>query len=455
MPQGRGTAGRRFAGMIASPLMALPVLAAAVVAGCYPNPDALRTSSSGAGGSTTPSGGSTGGGGAMGNAGASGTAGHSGSGGSGAGGALGMGGHVGTGGNSGVGGSGGFVGSGLVLMPDPTGWIAPGSNALGLQGGWYGFSDGIGPDGTTATGGCEMAGHPANACSLLTSPSQTDSGFPNTGGKMCAAGIAARVVNNLTTGLPDYGAIYGASIGFDFNTPGMSAAKGTFNALANSITGIQFDIDVVPSNGLRIEFVTPGTDLGFGGPAYWAATSAYPPSPVFVGTNRIYWADVIAPYGLGLDPTQLVSMDFSIPTTTLSSDSFHFCISNVTLIRDAGPLGRTCTSSTPYPVFCPAANGVPATCWTAGTNCNSTTSCSGVYRSCLGQAPSEYFDCSSNMCLPCSGSFPVGCPARGSVPATCWPANTVCSTVADCGAGDYESCTDSSLIVDCTTLTCN
>jgi hypothetical protein len=286
-------------------------------------------------------------------------------------------------------------------------------------------------------------------------PSPTGVGFPNTGGKMCATGVAARVVNNVSTGALDYGAIYGASIGFDFNTPAMSTTKGTFNAMANTITGIQFDIDVVPSNGLRVELVTPGTDLGFGGPAYWGASQAYPPSPVFVGTNRIYWSDFIAPYGLGLDPTQLVSMDFSVPTSPDSADSFHFCISNVTLIRDSGPVGRVCNQT--FPIYCPAANGVPANCWTAGTNCNTVTSCAGVYHSCFQQAPTDFFDCTTNMCMRCSvtGSFPVGCPARGSVPAQCWPANTACSTVVDCGGGDYESCSDPSFVVDCTTLTCS
>ncbi len=272
---------------------------------------------------------------------------------------------------------------------------------------------------------------------------------------MCATGIAARVVS-LTTGLPDYGAIYGASIRFDFNTSAMSTTKGTFNALANGITGFEFDIDVVPSNGLRIEFVTPGTDLGFGGPAYWGATQGYPSSPVFAGTNRIYWADVIAPYGLGLDPTQLVSMDFSIPTQTMSSDSFHLCISNVTLIRDSGPLGRTCSASTPYPVFCPAANGVGYL-----LDCRHQLQQRHQLLRRLSIVPwsgaERLLRLLGRVCTPCTGNFPVGCPARGSVPATCWPVSSVCSTVADCGAGDYLRRAAIRRLFGrlCTTMTCN
>jgi hypothetical protein len=475
MPLGRGTAGRRLDLLGARPSLvgfALALLAAGVAsAGCFPNADALRpkpSSSSGSGGTAAAVGGSTGSGGIAG------TAGHSGAGGAGAGGngsggnngsggigAPGSGGRVGTGGSApgvggmtaGVGGGAGYVGSGLALTPDPTGFIAAGSNAVGITGSWYAFGDGNGPDGTTVGGACENAGHPPAACSMISSPSLTNPSFPNSAGKMCMTGVAARVVNNASTGQPDFGGIYGVTIGFDFNYPAIAPPKGTFNALAAGITGIEFDIDVVPSNGLRVQFVTPGTDLGPGGPVYWGGSRAFFASPVSVGTNRIYWADVTGPYGLGLDPTKLVSMYFNVPTLTTGADPFHLCISNVTLIRDPEPAGRNCSSQT-FPVYCPGANGAAADCWNAGVNCNSVTSCSGVSKACFGQAQTDYFDCTMNMCLRCSGTLPEGCPALGTVPAGCWPANADCSTLTDCGGGLYESCTDPSLLVDCATLTC-
>ena len=99
----------------------------------------------------------------------------------------------------------------------------------------------------TGGGACELAGHLASACSMITSPSPAGVGFPNTGGKMCMTGVAARVVNNATTGQPDFGGIYGVTIGFDFNYPTIAPPKGTFNALANGVTGIQFDVDLVPT----------------------------------------------------------------------------------------------------------------------------------------------------------------------------------------------------------------
>jgi hypothetical protein len=385
-------------------------------------------------------------------------------------GAPGSGGHVGAGGSTtgaggnvtsaggasgGVGGAAGYVGSGLALTPDATGFIAATSNAFGITGGWYAFGDGYGSDGMTSGGSCELAGHPASACSTITSPSPAGAGFPNTGGKMCMTGVAARVVNNATTGQPDFSSIYGLTIGFDFNYPAIAPPKGTFNALTNGITGIQFDIDLVPANGLRVQFVTPGTDLGPGGPSYWGGSVAFPPSPVFIGTNRIYWQDVTGPYGLGLDPTNLVSMYFNVPTQTASANSFHFCISNVTLIRDSGPVGRVTCDMPTFPVHCPAQNGAPEDCWNAGTNCNTVTSCSGVSDACFGQAQTDYFDCTDNLCHHCSGAGPLACPGLGTVPPQCWQAGIACSTVTDCGGGDYEACSDPSKTVDCATLTCN
>jgi hypothetical protein len=290
---------------------------------------------------------------------------------------------------------------------------------------------------------------------MITSPSPADATFPNTGGKMCVIGVAARVVNNAATGQPDFGNIYGVTIGFDFNYAATAPPKGTFDALAKGITGIQFDVDLVPTNGVRVQFVTPGTDLGSGGPSYWGGSAAFPPSPVFIGTNRIYWQDVTGPYGLGLDPTKLVSMYFNVPTQTASADSFHFCISNVTLIHDSGPVGHvTCTTPT-FPVHCPAQNDAPEDCWNAGTNCNTVTSCSGVSGACFGQAQTDYFDCTDNMCHHCGAAGPLACPGLGTVPPQCWQAGIACSTVTDCGGGDYEACSDPSKTVDCATLTCN
>lgn len=58
---------------------------------------------------------------------------------------------------------------------------------------------------------------------------------------------------------------------------------------------------------------------------------------------------------------------------------------------------------------------------------------------------------SGNSCT--NPSYPVLCPATGSVPASCWSSGTVCSTVADCN-GTYKACSSTNEHVDCNTKTC-
>lgn len=49
---------------------------------------------------------------------------------------------------------------------------------------------------------------------------------------------------------------------------------------------------------------------------------------------------------------------------------------------------------------------------------------------------------------------PVFCPALNGVPATCWPAATVCSTITRCPDGSEQACGNASQWVDCATRMC-
>jgi hypothetical protein len=54
----------------------------------------------------------------------------------------------------------------------------------------------------------------------------------------------------------------------------------------------------------------------------------------------------------------------------------------------------------------------------------------------------------------CRGmNYPVSCPARNGAPASCWSAGTICSTVALCN-GKLRSCTSSSRHYDCVAMRC-
>ena len=224
---------------------------------------------------------------------------------------------------------------GVTITPGPTGLVLGSSNVLGVQGSWYAYSDGMGADGSTATGICEAGGgHAVAQCSTVTTPAVGS--FLNTGGMMCTSGKVAVVIAGVND-LPDYGHITGAGIGLDLNNSGGAVpVRGVFNATAKHVTGVAFDLDIVALPGLRVEFPTPTTDATSVGAAYWGATSAFPGSPVVAGTNVIRWADVRIPSAVApaFDPTMIESVLFHVPTTVTAAGPYSFCVSNLRLLTN-------------------------------------------------------------------------------------------------------------------------
>jgi len=224
---------------------------------------------------------------------------------------------------------------GVTITPGPTGLVLGSSNTLGVQGPWYAYGDGVGADGTAATGICEMrGGHLAAACSMIATPAIGS--FPNVAGKMCTSGTVAVVIAG-TDGLPDYANITGAGIGLDLNNSGGAVpVRGVFNATAKGVTGLSFDLDVVAVPGLRVEFPTRATDGTSAGAAYWGADVSFANSPVVAGTNVFRWADVriagAAPPAF--DPTMIESVLFHVPTKLTSTGPYSFCVSNLRLLTN-------------------------------------------------------------------------------------------------------------------------
>jgi hypothetical protein len=219
---------------------------------------------------------------------------------------------------------------GVPLTPGPTGFVDMAVTApTGIQGAWYAYGDGIGPDGQPATGDCVKLGmHAPTECSQIASPSFGS--FDNVAGSMCTHGTAAKVVNLVNGTMPDYNNMWGAGIGLDLNNGGGDAAvKAPYNATMHGVTGIAFDIDVIPLAGIRVEFPTPTTTATA---AFWGGLSKMK-SPILVGHNEFRWAAVNGPFYLpsppNFDPTNILSMQFHVPTATDASSDYNFCISNV------------------------------------------------------------------------------------------------------------------------------
>jgi hypothetical protein len=219
---------------------------------------------------------------------------------------------------------------GVLLPPDPTGWVDRSTTGpTHIQGRWYGFADGFGPDGMLASGTCELAGqHAAADCSQLTTPSPGS--FPNTGGRMCTVGVAARVINLVSMPTPDYNNITGAGIAFSFNLADMTATPLPYNATANGVLGIGFDIDTVPLSGLRVQFPTADAP----NPPFWGGDQMI--SPVRAGHNEILWSKVLGPFydllAPAFDPTAIMRVEFLVAPSVPTATPFAFCISNLTAL---------------------------------------------------------------------------------------------------------------------------
>ncbi|HEY2407465.1 MAG TPA: hypothetical protein VGI10_15750 [Polyangiaceae bacterium] len=220
---------------------------------------------------------------------------------------------------------------------------------LGIQGAWYSYGDGVGPDGMTASGDCEKAGHAVTDCSSITTP--LFGSFDNDGTGLHTAGTV-ELVGNTTTGTMmcptvqtdcDYTAMWGAGIGVDVNNAGNAdggtAMKMPLGAAAttNKIVGVAFDIDQIPLPKLRVEFPMPNTTDSA---HVYTPTGGDFHSPLIVGHNRIIFAtDLVQPSYVAanmvvpFDPTQLVSIQFHVPTSTSSGPSpYDFKISNFAAI---------------------------------------------------------------------------------------------------------------------------
>jgi hypothetical protein len=147
------------------------------------------------------------------------------------------------------------TGTGVALSPDPSGYIDPSSNTLGIQGAWFAYGDCWGTNGAPP-GDCETKGmHATSACSSITSPmagmAADDGGFMSTfpqttPGTMCLSGTAAKVVGG------DYSNMFGN------NQNGVTM---TYDATANHVVGFSFHLSGIPAaSPIRIELDIPATD---------------------------------------------------------------------------------------------------------------------------------------------------------------------------------------------------
>jgi hypothetical protein len=263
-----------------------------------------------------------------------------------------------------------------VLIPSATGWVdhLDPCNDVGVQGPWYAYGDQYGTASYDAR--CLVYGqHQPSECAQITTPDPNVPGFPNLNGEMRTAGIAEKVLScvagSMASLIPtpgcvgggmgggfDYGNMWGAGIGFDFNRnagpPNGDDRKYAWDPTSYNVIGIQFMIVNAPP-GMRVEFpmlltaaeaaadtppitdTPPTTDEHSAGAPYWGARGdgEFPNSPVQEGLNRITW-DVVGIPKAGVyvfDTRRLLGIRFHMTTNTSSAHSYEFSIHDLTFLR--------------------------------------------------------------------------------------------------------------------------
>lgn len=215
------------------------------------------------------------------------------------------------------------TGMGVELKADSGGFVPADSNSLQVTGAWYAYADSLGAGGLPP-GACQTVGmHKNEECATVTTPAPGTPFAPTPDGKQCTSGKVEAVL------AMDYGNMWGAGIGIDFNNAGME--KKSFNAEAKGVKGISFVIDAPPPAGIRVE--VPDEATNGKSAAYWGAGSSYPDSPVKAGPNTILW-DMIVPPEMAvpkLDKTKIMGVQFHVPSG--DAGDYSFCISKLTLLQ--------------------------------------------------------------------------------------------------------------------------
>jgi hypothetical protein len=201
--------------------------------------------------------------------------------------------------------SGGSTASGnsVPITPDPTGWVEGRTNVVGIQGAWYSYNDC-----TTSPGDCTMNQIPV------------EGSFDNVGGKMCTSGTTAAVADQMEFSLK-----WGAGIGLDLNNSGgTDAMKMPYDADAAGVVGFSFTISGTDATGLRFNI----TSVAAGDNSHFVSAAMGENTVMFSDAMQGSWVTTKTP----LDTTQLLAIQFQIPSVLNQSVAFDFCVENLAAI---------------------------------------------------------------------------------------------------------------------------
>jgi hypothetical protein len=196
-------------------------------------------------------------------------------------------------------GSAGVGCQGTPIVPDSGGFVAPGSNPLGIHGSWFVYSDCVDQKGKN--------------CSTVTTP--VGSTFANVGGKMCTSGSTAAATG-----------AWGAGIGLELND---LPPQQPYDTTLHGIKGFCFVLSgtTIPSTTIRVAFPTKNNPDN----AYFEAVST-------PGTHAVLFADTAQGTWVttktAFEATQVMLLQFQIPSSPTAPVPWDFCIEGLTAITN-------------------------------------------------------------------------------------------------------------------------
>jgi hypothetical protein len=194
----------------------------------------------------------------------------------------------------------GSIGSGcpgVPIVPDAKGFVAPGSNSVGIHGSWFEYSD------------CTDLKN-VN-CSTVTAPIANS--FPNVGGKMCTSGHTSTAAG-----------AWGAGIGLELND---GPPQMPYDTTMHGVIGFCFQLSgaTIPSTTIRVAFPTKDNNDN----AYFSPISTPGQhSVLFSNTAQGSWVTTKSAF----EPNAVMLVQFQIPSSTTASIPWDFCIEGFTAI---------------------------------------------------------------------------------------------------------------------------
>jgi len=186
---------------------------------------------------------------------------------------------------------------GTPIVPDAMGFVAPGSNPLGIHGSWFEYSD--------------CADLKNVNCSTVTTPAANS--FANVGGKMCTSGHTSTAA-----------AAWGAGVGLELND---GPPQMPYDTTAHGIKGFCFVLSgsTIPSTTIRVAFPTKNNNDN----AYFSPVSTLGQHTVlFSDTAQGSWVTTKSAF----EPTAVMLLQFQIPASTIAAVPWDFCIEGLTAI---------------------------------------------------------------------------------------------------------------------------